>query len=436
MWEDGVVFDPLHGRIQIPDWLIELKDTPAVRRMSNIRQLGLKALTGFPGAIHTRYMHCLGVMHLADKISKRLLNKEKLGVCRVPVYKTLDRNREVLKAAGFFHDVGHGPFSHALDFVIQKGLEKTHEEIAVDVVNMHEEAFQDQGINHNQVAELIMGKEKIPFLRRIIDGPLDVDKADYLSRDCYHIGIRYGFDTDHLFDQIVITGSGTDLKECHLGLRDTDQARTVSEFFLLMWRSLYSLVYFDPVTRIAEKMLEKSALLAVEENTDAKEYLTEFDKFLNLDESKLLAMLDSGDGESKLLTNKVLSNDLYKTIVILNLKDNKTSADFAERTTKEYRDGLMDQMSQTLSKESDHKYAVICDIIEERIPKEIYLDKKDSKELVPLRRYSPVVRVMMDKNEANVRVFVCVMPELVESSRYSQDTLKKEAMEFIESYSI
>ncbi len=435
MSEEGIVFDPVHGRIQVPEWLLKLKDEPAIRRMANIRQLGLKSLTGFPSAIHTRYMHCLGVMHLTDKISKRLLNKEKTRVCRKTVYKTLERNIESLKAAGFFHDVGHGPFSHALDYVVKFALGKSHEEVAVDIVNLYEEQFQDQGINQNQVAELITGREKIPFLRDIIDGPLDVDKTDYLSRDCYHLGMRYGFDTDHLFDQICVIGSNSDLTACQLGLHNTDQAITVSEFFLLTWRSLYSLVYFDPRTRIAEKMLEKSAILGIEEDKDIKNQLTNFKNFIMTDESKLLAMLCCDDDEHSHLANNVLSNKLYTPVLQLNLRDYKTSSDFAERLPKEYRDSLMDETSRTLSEESDYKYAVICDIVEKRRPREIYLDIKDGDDLVPLRKASPIVRVMSDEKETDMRMFVHILPELESEKRYSQESLKKATVELMEGYS-
>src|SRR5215472_17090588 len=112
-----VTLDPIHGRIEIPDWLAKAEQIPAVRRMMSIRQLGLKAYVDFPGAIHTRYSHGLGVMHLAGKIGDLL---EKKGTDEAhSIAQNLRDNKGELMAAGFLHDIGHGPFSHAVDFCLK-----------------------------------------------------------------------------------------------------------------------------------------------------------------------------------------------------------------------------------------------------------------------------------------------------------------------------
>ena len=122
--------DPIQGTIELPQWLVNIKDERAIRRMMFIRQLGLKAYMDFPAAIHTRYSHALGTMHLAGECADLLYTKMKnKGI----VAKNLDSNKENLIAAGFFHDIGHGPFSHAVDYVMKTITNKSHEEMCEDM---------------------------------------------------------------------------------------------------------------------------------------------------------------------------------------------------------------------------------------------------------------------------------------------------------------
>ena len=199
-----VVIDPIHGKIEMPEWLFRIQDEPAIRRMMGIKQLGLKAFIDFPGAIHTRYTHSLGVMHLAGKLSDLLIKNELTGQKRRRGLKeNLENNRNCLMAAGFFHDIGHGPFSHVMDFILKKEFKTDHEKITTHVVELFSEQLENDSIPCEQVKRIITKTHQYPFLSSVINGPLDVDKVDYVLRDSYHVGLKYSFDLDHFFDQIT-----------------------------------------------------------------------------------------------------------------------------------------------------------------------------------------------------------------------------------------
>ena len=199
--------DPIQGTIELPLWLVGIKDEPAIRRMMFIRQLGLKAYMDFPGAIHTRYSHALGTMHLAGRmtemISEKMVKKGKHSVA-----KNLKDNLNNIMAAGFLHDIGHAPFSHAADYILKRITNKSHEQLSEDIIrNKIPAEIEDWGINKNSVIQLIQTKaHRNPFLGQIINGPLDSDKLDYLLRDAYHVGLKYSFDLNHFLRSYVVIG--------------------------------------------------------------------------------------------------------------------------------------------------------------------------------------------------------------------------------------
>lgn len=90
-------------------------------------------------------------------------------------------------------------------------------------------------------------------MRGIINGPLDMDKVDYLLRDSYNVGLKYSFDFNHFFDQIAILGNEEDLEKCQLGLEKSPQAVVCTELFLLLWKSMYTLVYLVQPSRICRE---------------------------------------------------------------------------------------------------------------------------------------------------------------------------------------
>lgn len=293
--------DPIQGTIELPLWLVGIKDEPAVRRMMFIRQLGLKAYMDFPGAIHTRYSHALGTMHLAGRMTE-MLSKKMAKKGKHSIAQNLEDNLNNIMAAGFLHDIAHAPFSHAADFVLKKITGKSHEELCEDIIKQKiPSEIEDWGITKNSVIQLIKTKgHNNPFLGQIINGPLDSDKLDYLLRDAYHVGLKYSFDLDHFLRSYTVLGEEGNLSNCILGLDSTKRGIVTAELFIVIWKSMYDLVYLVEQSRISEKMLEKAFLLHVSEPS-VKE-MFEIDNFIKGNDESMLSQLERmGEDVAQLL---------------------------------------------------------------------------------------------------------------------------------------
>jgi HD superfamily phosphohydrolase len=135
--------DPVHGYIQVDPALLSLLDSPQVQRLRYIRQLGFSFLV-YPGAHHTRFEHSLGTMHLAHALATQLSLPHEV--------------QTHVTAAGLLHDIGHGPFSHAIEGLSQEVLGKTHTDIADQLTTgLLGEAISDAGLDPVIINELISG---------------------------------------------------------------------------------------------------------------------------------------------------------------------------------------------------------------------------------------------------------------------------------------
>ena len=395
--------DPIAGKIELPTWLIKIREEAAIRRMLFIRQLGLKAYIDFPGAIHTRYSHALGVMYLAKKTTNVLLQKMK-DKNKALIEDSLKANEEELIAAGFLHDIAHGPFSHAVDFAMRKISGKTHEDLAKDIILDSLPADLANRINEQQVVKLIQGKHDYPFLSQMICGPIDIDKLDYLLRDAYHVGLKYSFDLDYFLDSYTVMGDENCLNKCKLGIENTPQATATTELFLVLWKSMYDLVYHVENSRIAEKMLEKAILLK-ENDPKIIEKFRDVKGFLDLDDDKLLNLLSSLGGKSEELVTNIKVGKVYNVVFDTELDQERF------RMSPEFLRALKDphkvsEISDSISKEFNEKenkteYEYICDIITSRAPSDIQIDKQDEEtgEYEELRKKSNIVGAMRSQNQ-------------------------------------
>ena len=95
-------------------------------------------------------------------------------------------------------------------------------------------------------------------------------------RDSYHVGLKYSFDLDHFFDQILVLGGEDDLEKCELGMANSSQAIACVELFLLLWKNMYTLVYLAESSRIAEKMLEKAIIVALQNDSKLMDEIKNF----------------------------------------------------------------------------------------------------------------------------------------------------------------
>src|SRR5512136_2132038 len=144
----GEIKDPVHGYVYITEREKELIDSYPVQRLRRLRQLAGSEFV-YPGANHTRFEHCLGVMFLAGKVV------ENTNLSRL----VSDEDADIVRAAGLLHDVGHGPFSHVFEQLLIRDLEKTHEDITSWIIAESEvgDKISRFGFNTEEVAKLAVG---------------------------------------------------------------------------------------------------------------------------------------------------------------------------------------------------------------------------------------------------------------------------------------
>lgn len=277
-----IIKDPVHGYVEVEDFALALLDSPALQRLRYIRQLGFSYLV-YPGANHTRFEHSLGTMFLADVACRR--------------FELPDNERTLVTAAALLHDIGHGPFSHASEPLMEAFLHRTHDDIAGIVEQQAGGILRASGIDPDELCAVVRGRHS---LSGIIHGDLDVDRMDYLLRDAYYTGAPYGtVDAQRLIRHLIRTPEGTVLDENGINAAES----------LLIARTLMRpTVYYHHVSRIGESMFQLAAL----------EYLTGKDadtvyRFFHMDDATCLHTLRTSDNPvSRDLADRLYERRLYK----------------------------------------------------------------------------------------------------------------------------
>ena len=183
----GEIKDPVHGYVYIDQQEKEIIDSYPVQRLRRLRQLAGSEYV-YPGANHTRFEHSIGVMYLASRVTENSGISQYIG----------EDEAKLVKIAGLLHDVGHGPFSHVFEHLLDKELGKTHEDLTTWLIENSElkEKLGKNGYRPSEVGRLAVGrlrKQRKAFLDQIISSAVDVDKQDFIVRDTHHTGAEYGF---------------------------------------------------------------------------------------------------------------------------------------------------------------------------------------------------------------------------------------------------
>ncbi len=247
----GEIKDPVHGYVYITEAEKNVIDSFPMQRLRRLRQLAGSEYV-YPGANHTRFEHCVGVMYLAGKVVEnpnvsRLVSDDEVDMARV---------------AALLHDVGHGPFSHVFEQLLIRDLEKTHEDITSWIVEKSEvsDKIAKMGYKPEDVGKLAVGKLHKPgkaFLDQIISSAVDVDKQDFIVRDTYHTGAEYGFiDVFRLIHALDVLGEDLAVE---LG------ALSALEAFIIARIESFKSIYFHRVGRAAQIMLATAMEKASEE---------------------------------------------------------------------------------------------------------------------------------------------------------------------------
>lgn len=225
--------DPVYGFISIPHEIIfDLIQHPYMQRLRRIKQLGMTHLV-YPGALHTRFHHVLGAMHLMNLA---------VQVIRRKGHEITEEEEKAVLIAILLHDIGHGPFSHALEYDIVNGV--SHEEISTYFIQRLSEEF---GSDLDNALAIFRNEYKKPFLYQLVSSQLDMDRMDYLNRDSFYTGVSEGvIGSDRIIEML-------DVHEGNLVLEE--KGIYSIEKFIVARRLMYWQVYLHKTVVAAEFML-------------------------------------------------------------------------------------------------------------------------------------------------------------------------------------
>lgn len=272
--------DPIHDFIVVEPFARPLVDSPAFQRLRFVRQTGTAHLV-YPGANQTRFEHSLGCYHLARVAADAL----ELG----------PREERHLAAAALLHDVGHSPFSHTSEAVVEHATGKSHEAWTVELIHGDlRGALERHDLDADAIEQMILGDHR---LRGLVSGPLDVDRIDYLLRDGHYTGVATSVDALRLMNTVTLEGDRVVLTRDGLG---------AAESLLVTRFAMHSAVYYHHTCRAAELLLERAMLRLVQEDRISGEELARMDDY------DLVARLRSEDSIAGRLGRRVFERRLSK----------------------------------------------------------------------------------------------------------------------------
>ncbi|WNY25924.1 HD domain-containing protein [Methanolapillus millepedarum] len=279
--EKSVILDPIHGYIEFNEFEQRLFDTPQMQRLRRIRQLGFSNLV-YPGANHTRFEHSMGAMHLASLFLE---------------IQELDGNKmDEIVVASLLHDIGHGPFSHATEKLIEIYTNRKHDNV-LELISKNEigDVLKDQGFTPSKIAKHIAGETP---LSQILSSEMDVDKMDYLARDMHYTGVSSG-SVDYMRllnhmsfyeDRLVLSASAIKAAESLL----------VSRYWM------NSSVYYHHVSRISETMCSRACGHLLENKVIRPS------DFARLDDPGLTCVMRNAEGFPGEIAERLDNRNLFK----------------------------------------------------------------------------------------------------------------------------
>ncbi len=251
-----IIRDPLWNNIRLDPLSFELIDTPGFQRLRYVRQLGLAFLV-YPGATHTRFEHALGTYHLARRA---------LGLLEEHAeYRSIDPlDCALIRVAALLHDIGHYPFSHALEEIGALN----HEAVARPLIGQGEVAAvlrRELGASApDRIVALICGESPSP-LQGLISGSIDLDKLDYLRRDAFMCGVSYGeIDVDRLINALTLVAD-PDTGAPRIGM--IEKGLSALESLLFAKYQMYRNVYWHHAVRSATTMYKRLVADALDTGT-------------------------------------------------------------------------------------------------------------------------------------------------------------------------
>ena len=320
--------DPIHGFIALSEKEVNLINTRAFQRLRRIRQLAMAFLV-YPGALHTRFEHSIGVMHIAGRICDRL--------------KINPEERERIRIAALLHDIGHGPFSHISEHLLDRYVtdearnvsvkSKIHEQVTVDIVESDSEICTILSEEERRfVVDTIQEKPTKDFRRDIVSSHLDADKMDYLLRDSYFAGVKYGiYDLEKLIQSVQIHLKGNESV-----LAISDESIHALEQLLLAKHHMTQQVYHHRVRSISDAMIVRGIELAIAENNADIGRLYKYDgtpefvqNYMRYHDERLIDILkECAQEKARRMFERIYERRLFKMIAEVSLNNIKNPIDW------------------------------------------------------------------------------------------------------------
>lgn len=333
-----ILNDPIYGFISIPNpFIYDLIQHPYFQRLRRISQMGLSYLV-YPGAHHTRFHHALGCMHIMQKA---------IEVLRFKGVSISEEEENALLVAILLHDIGHGPFSHAMEHSIVEDV--NHEAISLLFMNKLNEEFEGK---LSLAIQIFKGDYHRKFMLQLISSQLDMDRMDYLKRDSFYSGVAEGnISSDRLIQMMTVVDDQLVIEE--KGIYSVEK-------FLMARRLMYWQVYFHKTSLVAELILTKVLKRAKELTQkgivlNCSESLLYFmnnkiemdtfdnetlDKFANLDDFDIISALKSWFNNEDFILSNLSKMIIHRDLLKIKLNSDKFSkAD-------------LESLQQTFSKEN------------------------------------------------------------------------------------
>ncbi|MBK8493960.1 MAG: HD domain-containing protein [Chitinophagaceae bacterium] len=310
-----IINDPVYGFITVDDELIyQVIAHPYFQRLRRISQMAMANLV-YPGAVHSRLHHALGAYHLMGIALQELKNK---GT------QISAEEEQAAKISILLHDIGHGPFSHALEHVLIESIH--HEDLSLMIIKELNKQFSGK---LNLALEIFTDRYHKKFLYQLISGQLDVDRMDYLNRDSFFTGVNEGvIGYDRILKMLTV----------HNGELMVEEKSIYSiEKFLVARRLMYWQVYLHKTVLCAEQMLQRiikrAKYLKAATQQPLHNFITQplqtvtLEEFCNLDDYDVLAAIKGWrHHEDKILSglcNGIINRQLLKVQYFANPVDEK-----------------------------------------------------------------------------------------------------------------
>ena len=336
-----IINDPIYGFIKIESQIIyDLMNHKYFQRLRRISQLGLSYLV-YPGAQHTRFQHALGSLHLMDKAIQQLTNKG---------HEITSKEQEALRISILLHDIGHGPFSHALENILVKEI--NHEKITLMFMKQLNVEFDGK---LSLAIEIFKNTYKKKFLYQLVSSQLDMDRLDYLKRDSFYTGVTDGnIGTERIINMLNVANGNLVIEE--KGIYSIEK-------FILARRLMYWQVYLHKTVISSENMLIKlikRAKILLENKVEIfttsnlKYFLSEdfakdlknnqikvIEKFAELDDYDIYFCLKkwqySSDKILSILSSNLLNRNINKIIIENEKIEQNRIIDIKNKVAKDFR---------------------------------------------------------------------------------------------------